>query len=490
MADGKNTTSGQASPGKGNGADHHSIKEMLAGIATPGDGDLLVRLTIEEVPAPDPPDPPDPPRDDEAEIERLAKLAPLAFEREAAASAKRLGCPISLLRKLVARARGDGGTPFGQGRPIEFPAIIPWKGHVDGADLLTRMTETIRRYVILDEDTARGVALWVVQAHAFGVAQFAPKLLITSPQKRSGKTRLMRVCSHLVPKPLPTVSITGAAVLRVVDGYQPTLLIDEVDTVLSETSKSERSEELRGIINGGFDRPQAFVSRSVPVGDGWEVRQFSIWCPQILAGIGRLAETVADRGYHVRMKRKLRNETVARLRERDAGPLWELRSQAARWASDNLEALARIDPEDCATINDRANDAWSLCFAIAEQTGGNWLSYAYRAALALSGEEPDDESNLPVMLLADIRAVFDARGGTDRISSKLLVECLLELDDRPWAEIGRARKPLTENMLARLLRTFRDANLKSSTIRFADGLGAKGYHLSVFKDAFARWLPA
>jgi putative DNA primase/helicase len=487
MADQKITTNGSGATAKTEGNGH------LNG------GDLLSEATLEEALPGSSPSAPS--LDDEAEIERLAQLSPLAFERAAAASAKRLGCRVGLLRKLVALARGDGGTAaFGQGRPIAFPVIIPSKEYVDGADLLSRMTEAIRRYVILEEEMARGVALWVIQAHAFGVAQFSPKLLITSPQKRSGKTRLMRACGHLVPKALPTVSITGASLLRVVDGYQPTLLIDEIDTVLSETSKSERSEELRGLINGGFDLAQAFVTRAVPVGDSWEVRQFSIWCPQILAGIGRVVETVADRAFHVRLKRKLRSESVARLRERDAGPLWELRSQAARWVNDNLDALARSDAEECAEINDRANDAWSLCFAIAERAGGkNWLSYAHRAAAVLSGEEPDDESNLPVMLLADIRDVFERRsfgqrrgesGNPDRISSKALVESLLQLDGRPWAEIGRARKPLTENMLGRLLKTFREPNLRSSTICFADDSQAKGYYRSRFADVFARWLPA
>jgi len=440
MADQKITTNGSGATAKTEGNGH------LNG------GDLLSEATLEEALPGSSPSAPS--LDDEAEIERLAQLSPLAFERAAAASAKRLGCRVGLLRKLVALARGDGGTAaFGQGRPIAFPVIIPSKEYVDGADLLSRMTEAIRRYVILEEEMARGVALWVIQAHAFGV-----------------------------------------------DGSQPTLLIDEIDTVLSETSKSERSEELRGLINGGFDLAQAFVTRAVPVGDSWEVRQFSIWCPQILAGIGRVVETVADRAFHVRLKRKLRSESVARLRERDAGPLWELRSQAARWVNDNLDALARSDAEECAEINDRANDAWSLCFAIAERAGGkNWLSYAHRAAAVLSGEEPDDESNLPVMLLADIRDVFERRsfgqrrgesGNPDRISSKALVESLLQLDGRPWAEIGRARKPLTENMLGRLLKTFREPNLRSSTICFADDSQAKGYYRSRFADVFARWLPA
>ena len=38
------------------------------------------------------------------------------------------------------------------------------------------------------------------------------------------------------------------------------------------------------------------------------------------------------------------------------------------------------------------------------------------------------------------------------ITSAELVKTLVALDGRPWAEMGRARKPMTQNRLARMLK--------------------------------------
>jgi putative DNA primase/helicase len=423
--------------------------------------------------------------DDDVEIQRLAKLKPLAFERDAKASAKRLGCPVALLRKLVARERDRGSNGIdGQGRPIEFAEIDAWPEPVDGGDLLDALVAAITNYVILDDDAARGCALWVVFTHCFAAAWFAPKLLISSPQKRSGKTRLLRVLKYLVPRPLTTSNASPAALFRVIDEHCPTLLIDESDTFVRD------DKELQGLLNSGFDRGDGFV-RSVAVGDGWEPRLFIPWCPQAIAGIGKLHDTTEDRGFRISLKRKLPTDKVLQLRERDAGPLQELARKTARWAKDHLARLEHSNPAVPSTIHDRAADAWTLCFAIAELAGGQWPGWAHAVASVLSGEDADDEGNHPVMLLADIRAIFAARWGRldeGRISSADLVRHLMMLDDRPWAEMGRARKPITENRVARLLKTFKDKRLKPTTIDFG-GAKAKGYYQAAFRDAFARWLP-
>ena len=49
----------------------------------------------------------------------------------------------------------------------------------------------------------------------------------------------------LVPRGLKTENLSTATMFRVVDGYQPVLLIDEFDTFL------KRNEELRGALNAG-----------------------------------------------------------------------------------------------------------------------------------------------------------------------------------------------------------------------------------------------
>jgi hypothetical protein len=86
-------------------------------------------------------------------------------------------------------------------------------------------------------------------------------------------------------------------------------------------------------------------------------------------------------------------------------------------------------------------------------------------------------------LLADIRAIFAERR-TVRLPSAELVEALVAIEGRPWAE-WKAGKAITANGLARLLAPFA---IKPGTIR-TGGATPKGYQLAQFEDAFARYLP-
>jgi len=59
---------------------------------------------------------------------------------------------------------------------------------------------------------------------------FSPRLSISSPTKGCGKTMLLDVLSRLVLRPLLASNVTSAAVFRVIEKYNPCLLIDEADT--------------------------------------------------------------------------------------------------------------------------------------------------------------------------------------------------------------------------------------------------------------------
>jgi hypothetical protein len=67
-----------------------------------------------------------------------------------------------------------------------------------------------------------------------------------------------------------------------------------------------------------------------------------------------------------------------------------------------------------------------------------------------------------------------------------LVETLTELDGRPWAELGKNRKPLTQNRLARMLRPL---GIAPEQVKFGPEDSRKGYRLDHFEEAFARYLP-
>ena len=97
---------------------------------------------------------------------------------------------------------------------------------------------------------------------------------------------------------------------------------------------------------------------------------------------------------------------------------------------------------------------------------------------------PSEEASLGVELLRDIQDVLYAEG-CDRITSIGLTEKLCALPDRPWSEVGRGGKPLTQRRLARLLRPF---DVTPGTARFGPKI-ARGYDREDFDESFERYLP-
>jgi len=416
-----------------------------------------------------------------AEIARLARLPLIEYGSERKAAAKLLNCPVTILDGAVKAERGNAGAAIGQGRPLNLHEPEPWSDPVDGATLLEETVTAIRQYVILTQRQAKATALWAIFTHAFDAFDFSPRLVIGSAEKRSGKTRLVEVLDRIVSKPLFVSGITGAALLRVIDQHVPCMLLDEIDTMMK--GDPELRETLRGLINSGFDRAGARFIKNVPIpGGGYEPQVFSTWCPMLLAGIGKLPDTVADRSIRIEMERKRTDQKVKPLRAGDGGELRDIGRKATRWVADNLAALRDAQPTPPTQIHDRAADAWAPLFAIADLAGGVWPERARRAAVELT-DDGDDQGSTLVALLVDIQAAFSARA-SDRLSSEDLATDLGGLEHRPWAE-DRAGRPITKARIARMLAPL---HISPGTIRLADGRTAKGYYRSGFDDAFARYL--
>ncbi len=312
------------------------------------------------------------------------------------------------------------------------------------------------------------MALWVVFSYCFDEGDVAPILLLNSPVKRCGKTTTLSVLNRLCYRPQPTSNVTAAALFRIVEAYTPTLLIDEADSFMTV------KEELRGIINSGHTRHSARVFRLV--GDDHEPRAFSTWCPKVVAGIGRMPETIEDRAIIITLQRKQVNDVVDRLRARDGFP--ETRRRIVRWRRDHLQALkaVRLDPPPF--LNDRAADNWEPLLTIAKLCGGDWLERALDAArpkeIATRSDGPSVE------LLHDIRTAF---GENDRLPTSELLSKLISDPEKPWRSFHEGQ-PLNPRQLARLLDGFA---ISSQTIRISSGT-PKGYKKSQFADAWQRYL--
>jgi len=153
---------------------------------------------------------------------------------------------------------------------------------------------------------------------------------------------------------------------------------DEVDTFLSG------NDQLKGILNAGYDRRTAFVYRAVATAAAngeaiesseaqGEVKRYCTWCPKALAKIGRFPDTLADRCIVIRMHRKTAGEQCERSRGLDA---LVLKQQCVRFVSDHAAEIASARPNIPESLNDRAADIWEPLLVLAdlaEARGRNWL---------------------------------------------------------------------------------------------------------------------
>jgi hypothetical protein len=208
-----------------------------------------------------------------------------------------------------------------------------------------------------------------------------------------------------------------------------------------------------------------------------------VWGAKALCGIGKIADTLADRSIPLRLRRKLPGERTVKIRHADPAAFAELAGKLARFAIDNREAIRTARPAEVDGLNDRANDCWEPLLAVAELAGGNWPRLARIAAATLHGLEEDTPS-IGAELLASIRDAFDNRRA-DRLPTADLLEALAEDEEAPWAAWNRG-KPMTPHQLSKRLSEF---GIKPTTFRV--GLKTpKGYKREQFTEAFRRYLSA
>src|SRR5271167_2084110 len=132
------------------------------------------------------------------------------------------------------------------------------------------------------------VALWVLFTYLLDAFETSPRLAITAPQKRCGKTTLLSLLYQLTWRPLAAANLTPAVAFR--------------------------------------------------------VRCFSTWAAIALAGIGKLPTTLADRSIEIKLKRKTTSEPAQRLDRHARGALGEVARKIARWVLDNRAKVQGAEP--------------------------------------------------------------------------------------------------------------------------------------------------
>jgi hypothetical protein len=340
----------------------------------------------------------------------------------------------------------------------------------------------IRRYVSLSHPQATIIATWVLHAHCFEAAQTTPYLNISSAEKQSGKSTLLDALNLLVAKPWKTGKVTAAALYRMIDHRQPTLLFDETDATFG--GDKEFAEALRGVFNLGHSAgsPVSVVFRQ---GDNFTVKDLNVFCPKAFAGIGKcLPDTVVDRSIPIRLKRKPRGSGTERFVRRVVAALGaQLKSEIEAWATVGVVGvLKEAYPALPEELSDRQQDGAEPLLAIADLIGEPWATKLRRALVEICASGQVANYSASTQLLADIQDVFDSKG-VDRVSSMGLVTALCEIETSPWGEYSKGR-PLTAIGLARLLEKY---DVTPRTVRGGD-LTFKGYDRAWFEEAWDLYL--
>jgi hypothetical protein len=418
-----------------------------------------------------------------------------------------------------------------------------WGEPVDGKALLEAILAEGRQLVRVSEEGLLASVLHAIYTHAIDSWPVAPKLGIVAGVAEAGKSTLARFHRSIAGKSWTCIDPSPASLFRTIHASGPlTVYLDEFDAKLAEMP-----EQLRALLNAGFGREEAWVSRVNK--ETGETEHFNVFGPVVWSGIASPAQvpgTIASRSILIAMARLKEGERVVPWRGMDrvrAARLEQFRRKVARWVADHRHRLAAADPAMPAELGPRACDVWHALLAVADRLGPEIADRARAAAVLLSGKRARTASSLVIELLMDVRAAVCRPRPTDAelqtmsspfniipgplaawglrvddkgqptdptqqdwraliedlpptrhgpaVPSAHLAEALRAMPDRAWGERG---KELSEMKLAKLLQSLvlgTGEGIKPRTMKIkaaAQEWVLRSYRLRDLADLFDRYL--
>jgi hypothetical protein len=328
------------------------------------------------------------------------------------------------------------------------------------------------------------IALWIMHTWVVDQFDFTPYIYLHSPVMRCGKTQVHRVVEPLVKNPLRTCNVSEAALYREIEDSHPTLLWDEIDSVFGNRKSSEANENKRALINAGYERGLKAIRMERGSG-GFVKISFDPFCPKILAGIGRLPDTIVDRSIPILIHRRLKTQPCQKFRRRDRTAAKPIHDALEAWSKDVelLKSLRASQPQMPEFMFDRQEDIWEPLLAIADLIGGKVPKLARDAARVLCNN--DDELGYGASQLAAIKKVV---GDQDPISSADLINGLWEADALP-SRLMDDEEPNHKKIghwLSKFIQSY--GGKPARKLRFGEQT-FKGYEGAELKEIFDRYCP-
>jgi hypothetical protein len=362
---------------------------------------------------------------------------------------------------------------------------------IDGAAILDRLAAWIGPHLALpSEHCLPAIVLWAAHTHAADAFYVTPRLVLSSPEPGSGKTRVLELLNLVCRKPELVLSPTTAAIFRMLADGPITLLFDEIDAVFNPKSGGN-NEDLRGLLNSGYKRG-ATIPRCVGDAAKMAVQRFVVYAPTALAGLaGHMPATIVTRAVVIHMRKRPTHLKVRPFRERDAETESRpIREEVARWIETLRPSIGDARPVMPEGVEDRPAEVWEALLAIADAAGGHWPATARAACEHFVLHSGGQAQSLGVRLLRDLRTVF---AGADRMATADILTELMALPESPWSDLGG--KPLDAVRLAKALKPY---EISATVFRTPDGsvrgyttyaVGTRDTISAGLDDAWSRYLP-
>lgn len=312
---------------------------------------------------------------------------------------------------------------------VKKPAAVSPYAHI-----ITDAQAYLNSYVTFsDPQYSLALALWLVATYLWPNFDAFPYLVITSDTKRSGKTRLSEILSFAASNPRNIAGMTAATVFRSIKDENPTMFMDE-----AESLSAGSADTMRSVLNVGYRKGQTIPR----MGKGGVIEQWPAYCPKVFVLIGDVYDTLRDRSIIVRMRR---GDAPQRFLYEIAKGQGDELGQKMKAAADDMSAAifdAYMSSKGLGFLQDRDEEIWMPLFAVASAICPERMDELTRAAVDMAtektagakrhselemrdAEREATDNEYAERLLADLAAVMGTR------KAMFTAEALTALHDLP-----------------------------------------------------------
>lgn len=315
----------------------------------------------------------------------------------------------------------------------------PWPDPVDAVALLNEIMVRIDTEVTLERHQLLVCSLAVMMTWIHQKLEFSPIIYITGPTKECGKTTLLNAMGKMVMRPVKTSNVSPPSIFRLSELYHPTFLMDEAQDQLN-------NQDFCLVIKSGHMPGDYAIRCDANTNDP---QAFDVFCPKLLAGIGRANGQIMSRSIIIEMERR-DGERDRSTRESDPAFV-EIRRKLARW-SNEVGDISRFRIPKGSGLRLRNRDNWQSFY----QTASAVSDGVARQLLETVGFFVDEEQDFATCLLNSLRRLYREHGQLTKegfMGSEAIVDALNQDKEAPW--YAKNDKGLTREALARHLKRYK-----------------------------------